>query len=213
MNIFSMEAIESVKTKDVLYLEAGIHDNVTLTNVRIDKTPNTGATFVEFTFTDERGATLKSTEFEPTRQSGQTQDSWEDVLRRRMKRLTNIVLLYYNKKDFDGVTWTDWSDFFNWAIEKLNDADKSMPLRIKAVYSDKGYVSLPKYPDFTYVERMDTPKSKIAKLTIDRFEKVIPADVEGFKTTPQDMFELSTTPTVDALPHLVETANEDMLPF
>ena len=45
------------------YMSAGIHDNVTLTEVKVDKSPN-GNDFLEITFTDENGRTVTETEWQ-----------------------------------------------------------------------------------------------------------------------------------------------------
>ena len=58
------EKIQS-ETRAVNYIDVGIHDNVELTEIKVDTSPN-GNNFMAFTFTAEDGRTLTKTEWEPT---------------------------------------------------------------------------------------------------------------------------------------------------
>ena len=68
----------------------------------------------------------------------------------------------------------------------LNNADKSILLRIKAIYNNKGYITLPAYAKYTFIEPMILPEgeaSVVVQLNVDNFEKVIVADKEESVST------------------------------
>lgn len=72
----------------------------------------------------------------------------------------------------------------------LNKADLTTLLRVKIVYNNSGYTTLPKYAKYTFIEPMslvNENKSVIVKLGIDQFEKPIVADLEKSNPSPFSM--------------------------
>jgi hypothetical protein len=84
-------------TKDVAYLPAGIHENIILKDVRVDKSPKKSINFIEFTFADEHGNIVKSTEYEPTPKQGEDSLAYQRRVENFMRRVLQIVRIYTNE--------------------------------------------------------------------------------------------------------------------
>ena len=79
------------------------------------------------------------------------------------------------------VNGTSFEEFSQEVVNYLNNADKSKKLRVKIVYNDKGYTTLPSYARYTFIEPMVLPEgqtSSITELRIDNFTKPVVADTE-----------------------------------
>ena len=191
--MYSSERAEAIVMKDVAFLEAGIHDNVKLDNVRIDKSIN-GNYFIEFKF-DKDGKTMTHTEWEPSKNSPQgtlSEQEFQIKCDNQFKRLSQILKCWYTKEElsFNGESFKELID---WVKEKADNVDKSKLLRIKVVYNNSGYTTLPKYAKYTFIEPMsvvDAGESKIVKLGMDLFTKPVVADLE--KSDPSPLVGLST---------------------
>ena len=120
--------------------------------------------------------------------------------------MMQILLCFYKDEDlvFNG---TSFDTFVKEVADYLNKADKSILLKLKAVYNNKGYISLPSYAKYTFIEPMNLPEGKtsmIAELSIDQFTKPVIADTE----TPVDNLDTDfsqnstniTEPNSDGLP-------------
>jgi hypothetical protein len=170
-------------TKDVAYLPAGIHENVQLTEIRVDKSPNAGAQFIEFTFTDSAGNICKSTEYEPTRRQGEDDFSFQQKVENLMRRILQIVRIY-TSENFEAATFIDMA---NW-VKRVIDPIKDKPVRIKVIYewSEKknaDYTRLPRYWKYTFIESMSVPsnRTKVKILSIDKIEREYTPDKETNK--------------------------------
>ena len=80
-------------------------------------------------------------------------------------------------------------------VNLLNAANKDILLKVKIVYNNKGYTTLPTYCKFTFIEPMNLPegqKSKITELNIDLFVRPVVADKENKEENPLDMISTDT---------------------
>lgn len=178
--IYSSQRAKTIQKKDFTYLGAGIHDNVKLTNVRVDESVQ-GNKFIEFTFTDDIGRSMTHTEWEPTLGPNMTENDLQAKCDNQFKRIDQILECFYPNEEDRMFTGSSFADFANWILYMLNKADRETLLRIKAVYNQRGYVTLPRYAKYTFIEPMskvNEGKSVITKLNIDDFEKPIVADDE-----------------------------------
>ena len=73
--IFNTNTAFNIQKKDVKFLDAGIHEDVSLEKVRHDRSPN-GNMFIEFTFAKD-GTFMTHTEYEPTKFQDQTDAEFE----------------------------------------------------------------------------------------------------------------------------------------
>jgi len=193
--MFSTELAKTITSKESSFMDAGIHDNIALVSYRLEKSPN-GIDFIEFTYQNDLGQQLKQTEYAPSKFANQTDDEFKVSVAKKLKKIMDIVECFYTKgtQNFDAATYYD---FCNWVVGLLDKADKTIKLRVKAVYQPNGYVSVPKQAQYTYIERMDVEKTAIAKLSIDLFERPIVADKEETKANGLETFTSGNTTIVN----------------
>lgn len=182
------------------YMSAGIHDNVTLTEVKVDKSPN-GNDFLEITFIDENGRTVTETEWQnkkgmwiKTDEDLQTRDNQQFG---RILQVINAIIPAEKQVDAELNTFVE---MITWVKDQLIPyIPENKKLRIKTVYDNKGYITTSH--NGVFVESMSVTTSKIEKLPRDRFERPVIADAE--RTSDP----LSTPATPD------DTKKTDDLPF
>lgn len=200
--IYSTELANQIQESKNKYLEAGIHDNVKFVSARVDKSIN-GNIFIEFKFEkDER--TMTHTEWESTKKPMESEEDFQNRANRQVKRILQILSCFYPKEAlvFAG---SSFNEFANWVVNLLNAANKDILLRVKIVYNNKGYTTLPNYCKFTFIEPMNLPEgqvSKIIELNIDVFVRPITADKETTDVNPLDKVDKG----------VADTQNDD-LPF
>lgn len=197
--IFSTELADKIEivSDSKKYLEAGIHDNVKLTEARTAVSVN-GNTFLEIKF-EKDGKELTHTEWEPTPYPGATEEQTQQKATNQVKRIMQILCCFYPKEAliFAG---TSYKSFVEWVCGLLNNADKNKLLKVKVVYNAKGYTTLPSYAKFAFIEPMVLPEgqeSKITQLNIDMFTRPIVADKEEAVVNP---LENNTPEKTDDLP-------------
>lgn len=202
--IYSTELASKVTIADnsSKYLEAGIHDNVKFTGVRAASSP-TGKNFMEFRF-EKDGKELLHTEWEPSKKEGDTEEQNQTKVTNQVTRIMRIMNCFYPKGvlNFNGNSYKEFTD---WVVTMLNAANKDILLKIKVVYNNKGYTTLPTYVKFAFIEPMVLPegfydkeinpenKSMITKLSIDMFTKPVIAD----KETKVDELSVGNDPADD----------------
>ena len=182
--MFNTTTAFDIQKKDVKFLDAGIHEDVSLEKVRHEKSPN-GNLFLEFTFSKD-GASMTHTEYEPTKFPDQTQAEFESKINTQVARILQIMEVFYDRSQLN-FNADSFSTFAAWVATLMNSADKTKKARLKVVYGNNGYTTLPKYAVYTFIESMDIAKdnSKIAKLGIDNFTRP--------ETTQPDSEEKSTS--------------------
>lgn len=183
--MYSSERAKTIVKKDVAHLSAGIEDNVLLTAVRFDKSAN-GNLFIEFKF-EKEGKMLTHTEWEPTKRSDETEESFQNKCDNQFSRIEQIMKCYYPNPEDRKFIGENFTQFAQWVTDMLNKADLNTLLRIKIVYNNSGYTTLPKYAKYTFIEPMslvNENKSVIVKLGIDQFEKPVVADLEKANPNP-----------------------------
>lgn len=200
--IYSTELANQIQESKNKYLEAGIHDNVKFVSARVDKSIN-GNIFIEFKFEKDE-QTMTHTEWESTKKPMESEEYFQNRANRQVKRILQILSCFYPKEAlvFAG---SSFSEFANWVVNLLNAANKDILLRVKIVYNNKGYTTLPNYCKFTFIEPMNLPEgqvSKIIELNIDVFVRPITADKETTDVNPLDKVDKG----------VADTQNDD-LPF
>lgn len=211
--MYSKERAQQVTKNDVKFIPAGIQENVALKSARVAESP-TGRKFFEVTF-EKDGATLVQTEWKPDNKNSELSD--EAVQKKednQFSRIMQLLLCFYKDEQlvFNG---TKFEEFSKEVVDYLNNADKSKLLRVKVVYNDKGYTTLPSYAKYTFVEPMVLPEgqtSAITELRIDNFAKPIVADVETPVASIGSTMS-SITPTMEAAVTNTAEVNPYGLPF
>lgn len=177
--MYSKERAQNIVKKDVKFIPAGITENVVLDSARVDKSPN-GNSFIEILFKNGESATLTQTEWKPGKINDMTDADVQKKEDTQFSRMMQILLCFYTDEQliFNGTTF---EEFAKEVVDYLNNADKSKLLRVKIVYNDKGYTTLPSYAKYTFIEPMVLPEGKtsaIVELGIDNFTKTVVADRE-----------------------------------
>jgi hypothetical protein len=193
------EKIQS-EARAVNFADVGIHDNVELTEVKAETSPN-GNNFLAFTFTTEDGKTLTKTEWQPT-------DTESDVLIRKAqnqaKRIKHIMSKFVSEADTKIEYDTDnWMKYASTVKAKLTPFIKGVKVRIKAIYDNNNYVTLPNYIPF--IERMDVSKSTLEILSIDKVkreeaDREAPVENPFEADTPQASDTVAQPPADNDLP-------------
>lgn len=199
--MYSKERAQQIVKNDVKFIPAGIHENVTLKSARVAESP-TGLKFLEIVF-EKNGATLTQTEWKPTKFEGMDDSALQKKEDTQFSRMMQILLCWYSDEQlvFNG---TSFEEFSQEVVNYLNNADKSKKLRVKIVYNDKGYTTLPSYARYTFIEPMVLPEgqtSSITELRIDNFTKPVVADTE---TPVANLTSINTSS---------DNANPNGLPF
>ena len=137
------------------YLEAGIHENVKFTGVRAAVSP-TGRNFIEFRF-EKDGKELLHTEWEPKERAEDTPEQNQSKVTNQVTRIMRIMNCFYPKGvlSFNG---NSYKEFTEWVVTMLNAANKDILLKIKVVYNNNGYTTLPTYVKFAFIEPMVLPE-------------------------------------------------------
>lgn len=219
--MYSKVRATSIEKNDfsVNYIPAGIIEDVVLKGARFEKSPN-GNPFLEITF-EKEGAILTHTEWKPV--IGQYVDTEEKLQAKadnQYSRMLQILTCFYKDEeiDFNGETF---EEFAYYVSDTLNKANKEIKLRVKVVYNNKGYTTLPSYAKYTFIEPMVLPegeKSKIAELSIDQFTKPVVADNEQTVKNPFAGQPVSSTATLGGSENSMsmtttENASGNDLPF
>ena len=193
--MYSSSRAKKIVKNDVAFLSAGIHDNVHLIGVRYETSIQDNS-FIEFKF-EKEGRIMTHTEWEPRKKTSfgeLTQDEFELKCDKQFSRVKQILECFYDedKLQFEGESFKEYA---KWVVGLLSaDNIKDKALRVKVVYNDKGYTTLPSYVKFASIEPMNIPmgfyedgknESMIREITgIDQFTKPIVADKEVKEDNP-----------------------------
>lgn len=193
--MYSKERAQKIAKNDIKYIPAGIQDNVALKSARVTTSPQ-GNPFLEIVF-EKDGATLTQTEWKPTKFGNMTDEDLQNKEDTQFSRMMQILTCFYTEDElvFNGTNFTDWATE---VADYLNKADKTKLLRLKVVYNNKGYTTLPSYAKYTFAEPANISKemSNITELGIDKFTRPIVADKEEPVVLPSN----DTTDSNDDLP-------------
>lgn len=195
--MYSKERAQQIAKNDIKYIPVGIQENVALKSAKVTTSPN-GNLFLEITF-EKDGATLTQTEWKPTKFGNMSDEDLQKKEDTQFSRMMQILLCFYKDEEliFNATSFEGWAaEVSNY----LNKADKSKLLRMKVVYNNKNYTTLPTYAKYTFIEPMSISKeeSSIIELGIDKFTRSVIADQESDK---------------DPLNVVEETPDENGLPF
>lgn len=175
--MYSKERAQQVVKNDIKYIPAGIQENVALKSARVTTSPQ-GNLFLEIIF-EKDGATLTQTEWKPTQSENMSIEDLQKKEDTQFSRMMQILLCFYKDEEliFNSTTFEGWAEEI---ANYLNKADKSKLLRVKVVFNQRGYTSLPIYAKYTFIEPMSVSKedSAIVRLGIDNFTRPVVADKE-----------------------------------
>lgn len=173
--MYNSNRAKEISTTKVI--AAGINDNCKLVGAELKMSPIQNNAFVEITFNTADGLKFTHTEWTPTKFEGMTDADLEKKYDTQYARMLQILECFYKEDElnFDGESFVE---FANWLVDLLNKADKSISLRVKLVYNNKGYLTMPSYAKFKFIERMDTAISAVKILDKDQIVRPIAPDAE-----------------------------------
>ena len=180
--MYSKERAVAIAKNDIRFIPVGINENVTLKSAKLDKSPN-GNSYLEIVF-EKDGATLSQTEWKPTKFDTMSDEDLQKKVDTQFSRMMQILLCFYTDEQFI-FNGTTFEAFAKEVVDYLNNADKTKLLKVKVVYNNKGYTTLPNYAKYTFIEPMtleQDKKSAIVELSIDNFVKPVIADKEPVVT-------------------------------
>ena len=179
------------------FIDVGIHENVELVDIKYGLSPNNNK-FVVFTF-EKDGKQLTHTEWEPNDKDPAVLDS---KIANQMKRFKHIATKFISNDEFV-IDANDFESFAKAYIDKLTDKYNGKKVRVKVIYSNSGFTTLPKYVPF--IESMDVPKEKsqLEILSIDKMSRDTNSSFTSPTSTDTDPFN-----TDNAVGENLEVANE-----
>lgn len=189
---YSKEKAVKVEDFQSKYMSAGINENCTLDSIEV-KTSPTGNKFFQITFSNEDGQILTHTEWEP--KLGGFIDSEEKLdanMNKQYKRMLQILYCFYKDEEinFNGEHFTE---FANYISSMLNNADKNIKLRIKAVYNKDGFLTLPNSVSRIFIEPMTISKED-SKIVIDpKYDNITRPIVANKEVTVENPFKNEAT--------------------
>ena len=201
---------KAIKAEDFKssYMPAGINENCVLDKVEVKMSP-TEKPILQIDFKNEDNQALYHTEWEPKMAPWmKTNEDLEDSMNKQYKRMLEIMLCFYKDEDID-FNGERFIDFANYVANKLNNADKTIKLRIKVVYNKDGYTTLPNSVSRKFIEPMTISKEN-SQITIDpKYDTIVRPIIANKETVVENPFAIndnvSTTQSINQ--------NNDDLPF
>ena len=186
------------------YMPVGKNDNVTLKEVKVNKTQN-GRDFLEIVFSNKNDQTAKMTFWKNEKNMWIKTD--EELQHRDDQQFGQILQLidsFYETRP--EAEFNNFLEMINWVKDKLTPMiEVKKDLRIKVVYDNKGYTKVSTLGIF--VEPMTVTESQIKVFKKDLLERPVVADIES-TTDPLSTSNGVTTPTTED-----STKSADDLPF
>ena len=181
--MYNIEDALGIEKSTSNFIEAGIQENVKLTGVRVDTSVN-GNDFIEFSFKKANSGTATHTEWKPNKSANDTDEIFNERCKKQYARMLQILLCFYTKEQLKEVAqpkFTGFKDLAEWVQKMLEKANiETTPLRVKFIYNDNDFISLPRYAKYTFIEPMTitAENSQIRVLGIDKVKRSVKADVE-----------------------------------
>lgn len=189
------------------FIDRGIHEDVNLLGIEYNVSKNNNE-FLVFHF-EKDGKTLDHTEYKPKDEDPQ---KLIDKTNNQIKRVKHIVTKFISEDTYN-VTASTFKEFCEKTIALVGSSYVGKKVRIKVVYSNNNYTSLPNYVPF--IESMSVPKeqSKLEILSIDKMVKDKPDVESNSQTNPfEKQTENDPQSNMPETP-IVSSNPEDDLPF
>jgi hypothetical protein len=189
-NLYSVTSNLEVTGNATSYISPGIHENIKMVNVEYDTTDK-GNEYVAFYFEDERGDKLSHTEWpvKPTKpldaMSDEEKKTFLALIDNQKRRVGQIVTCFVPKESYT-FNADSFKQFAENIIKILGTSFKTKTVRVKIVYNNKNYTTLPNYWRYTFIEPMSvsTAESRIRLLNIDKIERTEPDIVSSPSAVP-----------------------------
>lgn len=146
--------------------EAGIYDNMYLTDIYHDKGSNE-TVFIHMEFEDDDGRTMSHRYYDPSNNDKPEQDAAKQMS--IFKGLSKAIIGAEKFPACD--TYEEFAQKFTEGLKKQRPDFSSIPMRVKVVLKQNDFPKLPSYPKV--FEPMDVPKeqSELQMMRYDKTEK------------------------------------------
>lgn len=178
---YSKEKAVKIEDFKSAYMPAGINENCVLKEAILKESP-TGKPILEITFENEENQIVHHTEWEPIWQVWmKSQEDLEDSMNKQYKRMLQILLCYYKDEEID-FNGDNFREFAKYIVDKLENADKTLKVRLKVVYNKDGYTTLPNSVSRKFIEPMSVSKED-SEIKIDPKYDIIVRPIVANKET------------------------------
>jgi flavin-binding protein dodecin len=162
--MYNVQNAASYKIEDVSFFPVGINDDVEIVGAglyesRFDANKKTFSITYKKVI-DGKESTLKVDENEPMMDQTKPAAEHDDKCNKQLSRMLQILHCFYAPEQIN-ITGTSFNSVFQSIADYINRADKTIKVRLKTVYNDRGYVTTPRASKFQFIEKMDVEKSKI----------------------------------------------------
>lgn len=145
------------------FLDVGIHDDVELKSIEIKVSPN-GNNYCVFHF-EKDGKTFDHTEWEP---KGNDDEVIRSKTENQITRFKHIITKFVPNEKYN-IIGENFVDFVKKNIQLLGNSHIGKKVRIKVVFNNSGFTTLPAYVPF--IESMEVPKNE-SSLYISSIDKM-----------------------------------------
>lgn len=212
--MFSTKEAKTFVESESKYLSAGIVDDVNIQEVKFGVSPNEKAEYISTTFV-KNDSTVNMTVWKPKLFPGETEADLKNKYLKVLYRLNQIVEAFYPVGDpATECEANDFAQIAEWYIKAIEGRDKTKLTRTKFVYNKNGYLSVPTYAKYRFIEPMQKPEnwpySAVEIIDRDQIVRPITADPVKSSVNPFKVEETNTT-TVESLD--MQKSNVSDLPF
>lgn len=167
--MYTVNTQTQIANSNTNFIDTGIHENVEMTNIEYKISPN-GNKMIVFSFAAPTGETLTHTEWEPKDNDPEKEKAKQ---LNQIQRIKQIAVSVIPENEFV-IEAKDFEEFCRKTQFIIGNRYVGKKLRIKVVYNNGGYTSLPNYGYF--IEPMSVPqeKSKLKIISIDRMTRETP---------------------------------------
>lgn len=165
------------------FIDAGIHEDISLSEIKVETSRN-GNDFIAFTYTNKDGNKLVKTEWKPSIRGDQDNDALISKCKNQAKRIKHLMTKFMSPTESTiEYDYNNWDKYIQAIKTKLDPVKDRTKLRIKAIYDNNDYVSLPNYIPFAEPMSVSKADSKLKILSSDKITK-LSADRESFSDNP-----------------------------
>ena len=195
-NLYHFDDTVEIDVDRPTYIGAGIKEDIFLKRVEYGSTDK-GNEFLAFYFENVQGDKLSHTEWPPRPStsfddlSAEDKENFLKKVKNQKNRIKQIIKTYLPKEKFD-LKPESFKEYAEDIIKLLKGKIEDVPIRVKIVFNEKGFTTLPKYSKYKFIELMTVPKelSKIQPMDIDIF--VRPTSVTPNVKSTSNTLEINT---------------------
>jgi flavin-binding protein dodecin len=178
--MYNLQKATDYKIDDTVLFPVGINENVEVVGAgmyesKFDANKKTFSITYK-TIVNGTESTLKVDENEPMIDDTKPAADHDEKCNKQLSRMLQILHCFYAPEQIN-ITGTNFNSVFQSIADYINRADKSIKVRLKTVYNDRGYITTPRASKFQFIEKMGIEKSKIR--IIDRIDLIVKPEIKA----------------------------------